>query len=456
MITLPTKIRERATFRIQWMPEGQWTAAAGQPWTTLAVPCIFDRTNSTRGTRMTGTVAQGGYHVERITRWCLPDEDRAQFYIDTGLINGVTVTPIDLSGVDSDSPGCAIRIQVMDDEAFPNGQSTLPTGVGSNWKTVFVGTVIYQSNDQEVGITGNGRVTYYAVGILSRSRNWPLDRHCTANAPHAKGHPGYNIPLHGWFRKALGNKDASTTGYDPFGDMSGGSGYPDIHGNYRRHVLPIDGSSSSELWTDNEAVDHALASSRASGEPIITTNFLAGLFAGTYAWHVSPGDSCLDLLQRICNRQRGRGSVFMNYIDDTDPDGNVTLTLTALSSFPSDLSYNTTASYGDMQLTHANAIQNALLGTSAVNVDLNGDHRIVGNFKFDDRTSSVFDMVVVQGEPIQVLCNLNFFGSSLERRWSSSGGSSDEVLFSTIPQGAIWQLCLPRWRHVRPVRLARS
>ncbi|MBU6247124.1 MAG: hypothetical protein KGN77_05155 [Xanthomonadaceae bacterium] len=451
MITLPQSIRNRAIFRILWMPEGQWTAAGGQPWQVLPVPAIFDRTSSTPGTVMTGTVAQGGYHVERVTRWCLPDEDRASFYIDTGQINGVLVDALDLTGYTSQSPGVAIKIQVMDDETFPNGVSSLPTGPGSGWKTVFVGTVIYQRAQQFPGITGAGRTIYYCAGVLSRTRNWPLDRHYTAAAPHAKGHPGYNIPLHGWFRKALGNKDPNytpsqpgATPGDPFGDMSGANGYPDIHAYYQAHKLPVDGTTSSAPWTDLEVVKHALASSRALGEPLIQVNVPSDLFGGTYAWSVSPGDSCFDLLRRVCNRQRGRGSCFMVYDDGSNPDGSVGMTLSCIPSFPDSLIYSSVQTYGDMPLLGTNTIQGAQRGSTAIDVDLNGDHRITDDgFQYDDRTSSVVDMLVVQGEPIQVLCNLNFFGGSLEKRWSAT----DQATFSGL--GMVpFLLCLPRWRQI--------
>jgi hypothetical protein len=447
VITLPQTIRNRAAFRILWMPEGKWTAAAGQPWQALPVPAIFDRTSSTPGTIMTGTVAQGGYHVERITRWCLPDEDRASFYIDTGQINGQIVTEIDLSGEGTASPGVAIRIQVLDDETFPAGISTLPTGPGAKWKTVFAGTVIYQRNVKYPGITGAGRTTYFCAGIMTRTRNWPLDRHTTAAAPHAKGNPGYNIPLHGWFRKTLGNKDISGAGIgnDPFGDMNGANGYPVIAPYYQDHMLPVDGSSTTcQAWSDAEVVKHALASSRATGEPLIEVNLPADLFGGSYAWSVSPGDSCFDLLRRVCNRQRGRGSCFITYTDASDPGGNLRVTLTAYPSFPDQLTYSTLANYGDMALTGSATIQGAQVGTSAVDIDINGDHRITNDgFQYDDRTSSVFDMLTVQGEPIQVLCSLNFFGGSLEARWSTG----DQTTFAGI--GAVpFLLCQPRWRHV--------
>lgn len=443
MIVLPDGIRERATFRILWMPEGQWTAAGGQPWQVLPVPAILDRTKTTPGVHMAGTVLQGGYHVERITRWCLPDEDRASFYIDTGTINGVSVTALDLSGLATSSPGCAIRIQVLDDETFPNGVSTLPTGPGSKWKTVFAGTVISQQSIVHPSLSGAGRTTYHCAGVLWRTRNWPLDRHTTAQAPHAKGHPGYNFPLRGYFRQALGNLDYTSTGYDPFGDISGANGYPDIHTYYMAHQLPVSGGDTSK-WTDLAAVKHALASSRAVGEPIITVSLPADAFGGTYPWSVSPGDSCWDLLRRICNRQRGRGAVFLDYVDAADPGGNLTLVLSSFPSFPDQLTYQTVATYGDTAMTGTATIQGAQRGTSAIDIDINNDHRITDDgLTIENRTASVMDMIVVQGEPIQVLANLNFFGSSLEERWSAG----DQTTFAGIGSTP-FLAAQPRWSHV--------
>lgn len=425
MITLPNTTRERAIFRIMTMPEGIWHM---QTWTVLPVPAILRRDT---GDRMGDTVAQGGYHVGSITRWCVPDEDRAEFYIDTGTINGVTVTPLVLGNT-------AIRIQIWDDETAPGTNGSLS---GATWKTVWAGTVIYQKSVASPGSTLHGRTTYYCAGVLWRTRNWPLDRHSTATVVNAKGHPGYNVPLHGYFRKVLGNANrAIFAGNDPFGDMSG---TPNIKSYYQNHALPVNVGVSAAEWTDADAVRHALTSSRARGEPLIQVDFSASLFDGSFAWPVNSGDSCWDLLRKICNRQRGRGSVFITYDDQGNPAGPLLLTLKSNPSFAGDITYIKKNGDQDMALNKVATLTGAKQGTDAIDVYINGDHRVVdGSFSYDNRLTSVYDYIEIQGEPIQVLANLNFYGSSLGKRWSAA----DEASFGSL--SILYQRLTARWRHI--------
>lgn len=432
MIVLPKNSRNRATFRILTMPEGTW---GSQVWTPLPIPLIFNRLPDVPDSgvppfeKMEGTVLQGGYHVGEIARWCLPDEDRATFYIDVGVINGAQVN----AEVMTDR---AIRIQVLNDENFPNGYTTL---TGAKWKTVFVGTIIHTENEHLVGTRESGRVTFHCAGTLWRTRDWPLDRHSTANATHAKGNPGYNVALHGWFRKVLGNK-GSTVSPDPFGDLGSFVAY------YATHAMPVDGEgTTTSKWTDAEVVKHAVVSSRAIGEPLILVSLSAGAFGGTYSWPVSPGDSCWDILRRVCNRQRGRGAVYLDYIDSDDDVGAVTLTLKSTPSNRDPMVYRTTATPGALELTHENIIPAAAYGEQCIDVDLLGDHRLVdGKFKYDNRQSSLFKGVLVQGENIQALVNLNFFGSTLAKRWSDA----DETAMGELELGQVAQRTSSRWRHV--------
>ncbi len=436
MIVLPAGVRERAVFRILVMPEGQWTTGGTggveQPWELLPMPQILARPTLER---FSGTVAQGGYHLRRITRWTLPDEDRAEFYIDTGAINGIEVDERDLSNH-------AVRIQVWDDEAAPGVYTQLPSGDDA-WKTVFVGTVFYQKRAKDVGFSNSGRVSYYCSGTLWRTRNWPLDRHSTTTTTHSKGHPGYNIPLHGWFRRVLGNRDSlDAVGNDPYGDLP-----PELKLLYVNHELPIDLGGSSSKWTDAATIGHALVSSRAVGEPLIYVDLPTDMFGGTFAWDVCHGDSCWDLLARICNRQRGRGSCFLDYEDIAGGAyGTVKLTIRSIPAFVGHLDYPLVDTGNGQRMIVEGTIKGATIGgdsSQAVNVDINGDHRYVdGSFSYDDRSSSVFDYLEVQGEPIQALANLNFYGASLEKRWLSS----DETTFGalTLP----FQRVSPRWRQV--------
>jgi hypothetical protein len=406
------------------MDEGTWNS---QSWTALPIPAIIDRTT---GNIMSGTVRQGGFELSSISRWCLPDEDRAEFFMDYGVINGETVQPVDLSNK-------VIRIQVLNDESFPNGVTSIP----DNWKTVFVGSVIHTKGMEFIGNRRAGRITYYCAGALWRTRMWPLDRHTSDNSVHAKGHPGYNVPLHGYFRKVLGNKGTGVSA-DPFGDLTG---TPDISSYYLKHSIPIDGSGSPDLkFTDEEVIKHALVSSRAKNEMKVLVDLSTGLFGGTFSWPVSPGDTCWDILRRICNRQRGRGSVYCEYEDSGSGGSEVTLTLKASPSHTNDIVYKQFVP-GEMDGTTLVTIPAATIGEDAVNVDINGDHRIISNsFLYENRLSSVYDVVVVQGEKIQVLCNLNFFGGSLSKRWSTD----DQTAFDAITNTYVRQRTSGRWRHV--------
>lgn len=401
------------------MPEGYWGT---QTWTSLDVPCIYSRST---GEIITGTVARGGMHLVNIARWCIPDEDRAEFYIDTGLIDGVTVTAPDLTNK-------VIRIQVYDDEDAPNGWTTLPT---TGWKTVFVGSMVETHHVENVGLRQNGRTTYYCAGPSMRLRMWPLDRHACGSVTHAKGHPGYNVPLHGLFRQVIGNLDTSGS-VDPIGDLTGS----DMDGYYRKHALPVSRNDLSK-WTDVLAVKHALASSRAAGEMLIRVDLDNGLFDGTFSWPVNPGDSAWDLLRRICNRQRGRGAVFFEYEDADTGTGNVTVVLKARAPFANEVLYRQAAD-GVLSMDTIVTIPPAEDGVDAIDVDLNGDHRIAEPFTYVDRYSSLIDHLVVQGEPIQVCCNLNFFGSTLANRWSAT----DQTTFAGLTE--LYQRQSPRWRHV--------
>lgn len=435
MISLPKTIRNRATFRIMWMPAGNWTKES-QPWQILPIPAVFVRGQNTI---MEGTVAQGGYCLGSISRWCLPDEDRAEFYLDTGTINGVVVEPI------TDFNDTQIRIQVLDDEAFPTGYDALPT---DGWKTVFAGCVINERRQHNPGLDNYGRITYYCAGILWRTRNWPLDRHSAARsddseieANHAKGNPGYNVPLHGYFRKVLGNRSILDAN-DPYGDASDYTGY------YKCHRMPLGGQNEdTQKWKDFEVVRHALISSRSEGEPIIEVDMSRGNFDGAFTWSVNPGDTCWDLLRRVCNRQRGRGSCFLLY--DDDPSGNLYFKLVAYPSNVNEIQYFVPANPGYLDMNQVVSIPGAEKNVSAIDIDLNGDHRISEDgFQFENRQSAVFDAVVVQGERIQVLCNLNFFGGSLAEAWSRGTETSDEETFAAIPPGQTKIATSNRWKHV--------
>jgi hypothetical protein len=404
------------------------------------------------GSLISGTATWGGFVVDSISRWCIPDEDRAQFHVKTGTISGQQVDmDLDSGGIrvsGSIIPGTnftnlAVRIQVYDDESFPGKATAVPT---SGWKTVFLGTVIYTENTRSVGLDEYGTTTVYCAGILTRTRCWPMNRHSTVDNIHAIGNPGYNIPLHGYFRQVIGNRASNgAPGTDPYGDMAGkldvqGRDFSDY---YFKHALPTD--ATGYKWTDMDVVRHALTSSRAVGEPLISVSMEGGLFDGTYSWPVSPSETCWDVIRRICNRGRGRGACFMNYQDNMD--GSVTPILVANRPNLEDIYYYSQGTTDKLQMLTSHKIDKAVSGVDAVDVDINNDHRVTDDgFRFDNRESAVSDCVVVQGEPIQVLTNLSFNdgGPSLVKAWSNA----DETAFETIDIKNTRWATSARWRHV--------
>ena len=415
MITLPTTPRNRAVFQISKMaPATSWS---GQDWRKLPVPEILQRTITGSGldgdtptNRITGTVRQGGYGVDYITRGCLPDEDQAAFSVDIGTINGVTVTPEDLKGH-------WIRIDALTDPNFPqSSDTTLPS---SGYQLVFVGfvySVRTTMNPTTRSGSANGRATYYCMGVLSRCKDWPLNTHAvirSGSPVKVYGHPGYNYPISGWFRSSFGNKstDTDTTPWDA-GDTTGG---------FLAHSIPIQAASAA-AWTDVEAIKHALSAGRREGEPVFTVDFsnAPGLFDGKFAWPVNIGDTTMDLLRRICNRQRGRGCVYADWESDDTPTGDINLFLRARPSFSGTVEYYTKLLPMSLTLTAVNTIQGQTV-SAASSVDLVGDHRFYGNLQYEDRSSAVFDYIELIGERIQVVGNLHLFDNGpLVKGWNST------------------------------------
>lgn len=395
-----------------------------QEWEKLPMPAIILRGSDSL---MAGTSKSGGYVVESISRWTFPDEDRAAIYIDTGYINGEDVTPLDLSDY-------YIRIMLVDDESFPNGATEIDEG---KLKTVFCGTVVSTQNSIVPGVRKNhGRTTYFLAGaVSSRARKWPMDRHATATMPHAKGHPGYNFPLRGYFRKVLGNKGWNQT-TDPYGDFSSFISY------YQTHQLPLDGSGYAASWTDADAVKHAIASSRAFGEPLITVDLSDGAFTGTNSWDIAPGTSCWDFIRRVCDRRRGRGAVFVEYTDGGEL--KLEIKIKSIPQHDIDLTYNTPSPTNPHKMESVRSISGAAIGLNAVDVDLVGDHRLDGPVSHDKRESSLYDTLLLQGEKIQVLANISLFGSTLANGWSTQ----DQAAFSAIPIGQTVKQQASRWRHI--------
>lgn len=423
--------RNRATFKISVMPPtASWAA---QSWVPLPVPEILTR-DQLAPKRMSGTVAQGGFCVDYISRATVPDEDMAAFYVDFGTVNGVAVSAPDYSGY-------WVRMDVQDNESFPTSETSIPS---NGWKCVFLGYVynIRKQIDPTNRVqTANGRATYYCAGLLSRTRLWPLKWHAILRSGVAQvcsENPGYNYPLNGLFREVIGTKSTTSTAYAWPNDTSG---------TFLCHETPVD-AASTDKWTDEQAIKHALASSRQTGtEPFIEVDLsgATSLFNKAFSWPVNAGDTCLDFIRRVCNRQRGRGCVYLDWNgDDGTGSGALSPVLKALPSFGGVVDFKTKANYQSPSLTIANRITGQSIGADS-EVDLCGDHRLVGQFQFEDRSSAVYDYIELVGERIQTVANLHTFGganATLINGWSASDASAFNA------ETNYKQRIIPRFRHV--------
>lgn len=425
-------------FRVLTQPQGGWNS---QSWTALDMPLLI---NPATFAAFTGTSKTGGYRVERITRCVLPDEDHAQFSIEYGIINNTQVTPLDLSGYD-------VQIQVYDAEAGPD--PIAGTFTSSLWKTVFVGTVVYQESKINPSSTDTrtwGKRTYFCAGILWRMRNWVLHWHRAAGGTAAAmGHPGYNAPMHGYFRQVIGNKSTDTSTLEITGDSAAASaGYGSW---FKPHALPYGpGDTRAASWTDREAIRHAIASSRTKGDPIFYEDLSGGLFDGTFPWSISPGETCYDFIRRACNRNRGRGAVYVTW---TQSGNNLTLFLKAKPtiSAPSTSSGDpgklywwdkTSPTAQEAQLTVLQAMDVASTDHDVV-IDLHGDARLVDDsVSVENRATSVIDCLEVLGEKVQVCTNISVYAGSLEAAWTSSDASALNAISDVTLRN------VNRWRHV--------
>jgi len=192
-----------------------------------------------------------------------------------------------------------------------------------------------------------------------------------------------------------------------------------------------------------------------SGEPIITINPVSRTLLAKedpithkilpgycFPWGVSEGEKCWDLLTRVLSRQRGRGVAFLDWADDscsTDNFTDIKPLITIRSQLAPDLVYIKPSDGSTVTVSQATTLN------TAIDVDLQGDHRYVGDsLQLITNDSSGVDYLETQGEPIEVLVTLSGKDSTLEKRWSDA----DETTFKGISSSVWWQRTSTRWRHI--------
>lgn len=394
-----------------------------------------------------------GFEFIECNRTVLPGIGEATFQYKFGEINGDFVgieTPASAirripgaawdPSVDTnnapDLHGYDIRIQVA---------PPYTPGADQDWKTVWWGQVEYQEDTIFPGSAYPAGIrTYRCVDGFARTARWPMNRHSTGESPifymDSEGHPGYNVGING---RILGNRDTSITLSQVTQDSDIGlPGTKELRDRvdtgYGFHCFQ--GNEAAHNWTVLTALQDALRKTRGVGEPIFNFQGSVSLLGDTIAIPVKDGDSAFDIVARVCRRERGRGVVFVDWIDDvSDPAGLFTVYLTVNPQTLDDITF-TIPSTGATQ-----TIDGAGTAATTVDVDLIGDHRIVADgVKLGDRFIHVADAVETTSENIQLLTTISYYDTipTIEPRWAIGRESTFAALTTTQRPEAPWD---PIW-----------
>lgn len=309
--------------------------------------------------------------------------------------------------------GQEIRIQIN----YPDEDGNVTE---ADWRTVWWGTCEYQI-DEGLGAATlpSGDRKYFCIDAFARTRRWFLDRHgfnsSAGLVSPCAGHPGYNVsrnsPSH-----VAGNRDPSVR-WDRNGDGVTSAAF----------TMPGVGNK----WTDQEAVNNSLSSTRPPGEPFWYLDGATELFDGKSPWAVQDGESAFDFVSRVCKRGRGRGSVLPDFRDGASPTGPLTCYLTV---FPQ--------TFGDIVYQDPTASQVTIPGASTegtqVDVDMLGDHRFVeSSLRLGDADQYRVDCLVSQGEQIEVLGTVEW-DKTLEAGWSAAEQAAFDALIPEARTSERW------------------
>ncbi len=350
-------------------------------------------------------------------------------------------TPWDPDSMHASAPDLAnheIRIQVAEGIQTDAETEDLEDPA---WRTVYWGKVMEQT-DEMWGAAGipSGVRTYHCLDGLVHLRDWRMNRHGFysggARSINAPGHPGYNTApdQQGGL---IGNKEASGATYTTDGDTTA-----------KFHTWP--GMDSMGVWTDKEALTHALVASRPINEPLFTVNDAEVPTLLTYynAWRVSEGEPVLAFVSRMLDRSRGLGLAFCDWDDDSGaPDGPLTCKITISSQLDDGLTY--VEPKGGVAITIPSADVDRL-----ITVDIIGDHRVRG-FSISDQNMYRYDYLESEGEQIELLATIGKVDGTLEKGWTDASATAFDALdlperiaewyrkiyqFQRIPRAFAWML----------------
>lgn len=361
---------------------------------------------ATSGTAWTVLPMQGegqkrhGFEFLDCDRACLPFVGRARFKLEFGLFtDGIySADPASVASLQTGEPwnpdddqlflndlrGHEIRIQESED--------------GTTWRTIWWGQCEYQEDIGSPGATiPRGTRIYHCVDGLQRANRWMMSVHgyhdgtftipATAANSLARGAAGYNVPNQ---QDAIYAKNRSNT------TLLAESGY-----NTFCHTAPGRGDG---YWTAQSAVQHALVVSRPAGEPrfAFPTN-PEPLLESVHAWAVRESDTAMDVLVNICRRERGRGTVYVDW-SEAAAEGPLTVFLKVKPQLILDVTYTDPTTLDVITIAGAETA-----GTVYQDVDLIGDHRAVeSGFKLGDPYQYRYDYLETLGEQIEVAVTLAY------------------------------------------------
>lgn len=332
------------------------------------------------------TSVTNGYHLESMTWDALPAHGTMVFSLELGTTS--PVTPLDLVGKQ-------VIVQVFD----------------TTWKTVWAGEVITQPQQTIPGAdTLIGRREYHCRDVLYRLRKWRVDtftQYTNGNAYKGFGNPGYNTA--GDIGLVMGNKGVSGSG--------------ELFLGIRTHSWSVTGQA--ETWTDAEACDHLLISTKpVATEPTITINDPAGMLVRERVSTVTQGEATIGVLDRILSRDGGCVAYqTWAYVDDFP-----TVQIEVYPIFKDQLTI-TDPSGGANIIIKGQATAGV---ANAITVDVEGDQRLGDDaalrFQISKEHSTQYDFVEVYGEPITVLATIGLPDDTIEERWTTTEAAEVDAL----------------------------
>ena len=366
--------------------------------------------------------SNSGMELLKIKRVALPQVGEASFRFVYGALPIQTPAAPELTYQE-------VRLQLFDPV---NG-----------WHTQFWGQVIGQEFVSAVASdTPFGVVIYHCVDGAARMMKWPLNYsgYDSGGEPNGsyftmgpvRGHPGYNYQLAS-DGPLLGNKSPNATYTQDGVQVS-------CHGWQGAFAVVASNPTlqTTNKWTELEMINHACAAVKPDGEPLFTmpdsTPTGQHGFDCYSAQPVYDNEPVFDVVARITNRQRGKGTVIVDWIDDMSGALEVFFTYTPLTK--SDIVYTIPGTSGSTATIQGaeNAGQVYTEGPDdAPILDLRDDARNIDDaFSYTDAAAHVFDELDTVGEKIEVAATLCMYDGagdamtdvydgmsySLQPRWS--------------------------------------